>query len=109
MILLCSLNPYADFAYDGLLLNPMEVVFVKVKRFQQEANWGSARLAAVYSRWMDQEVNIVHSFPCCIMCITFQEQHHHAAQMLQCLLTTRCMADKASHSRPVRLFLNPAP
>ena len=42
----CSLNPYADFAYDGLHLNPMEVVFVKVKRFQQEANWGSARLAA---------------------------------------------------------------
>lgn len=53
----CSLNPYADFAYDGLLLNPMEVVFVKVKRFQQEANWGSARLADAYSRWMEQEVH----------------------------------------------------
>ena len=61
----CSLNPYADFAYDGLLLNPMEVVFVKVKRFQQEANWGSARLANAYSRWMEQEVRAELLLQCC--------------------------------------------
>lgn len=58
----CSLNPYADFAYDGLFLNPMEVVFVKVKRFQREANWGSARLADAYSGWMDQEVRSTACF-----------------------------------------------
>ena len=57
-----SLNPYADFAYDGLFLNPLEVVFVKVKRFQREANWGSARLADAYSGWMDQEVRLVACF-----------------------------------------------
>ena len=61
----CSLNPYADFAYDGLLLNPMEVVFVKVKRFQQEANWGSARMADAYSRWMEQEVHAQLLLFCC--------------------------------------------
>ena len=58
----CSLNPYADFAYDGLFLNPLEVVFVKVKRFQREANWGSARLADAYSGWMDQEVRLIACF-----------------------------------------------
>ena len=63
--LVCSMNPYADFAYDGLLLNPLEVVFVKVKRFQQEANWGSTRLAAAYSRWMDQEVGCLSSMLSC--------------------------------------------
>ena len=67
----CSLNPYADSAYDGLLLNPMEVVFVKVKRFQQEANWGSARLAATYSRWMDQGVGALPSLPSCsVPCVS---------------------------------------
>ena len=58
----CSLNPYADYAYDGLFLNPLEVVFVKVKRFQREANWGSARLADAYSGWMDQEVRPIACF-----------------------------------------------
>ena len=58
----CSLNPYADYAYDGLFLNPLEVVFVKVKRFQREANWGSARLADAYSGWMDQEVRLIACF-----------------------------------------------
>ena len=67
MLPLCSLNPYADFAYDGLLLDPMEVVFVKVKRFQLEANWGSARLAAAYSRWMDQKVSVLHVISSCSM------------------------------------------
>ena len=38
---------------------------MKVKRFQQEANWGSARLAAAYSRWMDQEVLALPPPPSC--------------------------------------------
>ena len=46
---------------------------MKVKRFQQEANWGSARLAATYSRWMDQEVLALPSacsaeLQCLIIC-----------------------------------------
>ena len=61
------MNPYADFTYDGVLLNPMEVVFVKVKSFQQEANWGSARLAATYSRWMAQEVRALPILPGCMV------------------------------------------
>ncbi len=44
---------------------------MKVKRFQQEANWGSARLAAAYSRWMDQEVLALPTLPrlqCLVIC-----------------------------------------
>ena len=27
----CRQNPYADFAYDGVMINPFEVLFVKVR------------------------------------------------------------------------------
>ena len=50
----CRLNPYAEFAYDGLLLNPLEVLFVKVKAFQMQADWMSALMAGTYDRWLSQ-------------------------------------------------------
>ena len=28
----CRQNPYADFAYDGVMINPFEVLFVKVRK-----------------------------------------------------------------------------
>ncbi|CAL8465845.1 g5381 [Coccomyxa elongata] len=46
------LNPYADYAYDGIGLNPMEVLFVKVKGFQREGNWATTRMAITYDRWI---------------------------------------------------------
>ena len=50
----CRLNPYAEFAYDGLLLNPLEVLFVKVKAFQMQTDWMSALMARTYDRWLSQ-------------------------------------------------------
>ena len=50
----CRLNPYAEFAYDGLALNPLEVLFVKVKAFQLQTDWTSAMMATTYDRWSSQ-------------------------------------------------------
>ena len=37
-------------------LNPLEVMFVKVKDFQLEGNWMSTHLAATYGRWLEEQV-----------------------------------------------------
>ncbi|CAL8467738.1 g7276 [Coccomyxa elongata] len=51
-----GLNPYAEFSYDGLVLNPLEVIFVKVKGFQVQGGWLSAQSAMTYDRWLSSEV-----------------------------------------------------
>ena len=51
------LNPYAEHTYDGVPLNPLEVIFVKVKDFQLEGNWLSTHLAATYGRWLEEQVH----------------------------------------------------
>ena len=56
---------------------------MKVKRFQQEANWGSARLAAAYSRWMDQEVLALPTLPSCS-----DWSYVVAARLLRCSVYT---------------------
>ncbi len=50
------INPYAEDHYDGVSLNPMEVLFVKVKEFMLDANWVSARLASHYDNWANSMV-----------------------------------------------------
>ncbi|KAK9816513.1 hypothetical protein WJX72_001363 [[Myrmecia] bisecta] len=47
-----GLNPYAEFAYDGIELNPMEVVFVKVKDFLLDVGWVAPTMATTYDRWI---------------------------------------------------------
>ena len=51
------LNPYAEYAYDGIYLNPMEVLFVKVKGFTIDGDWTSPKMAATYDRWISQQVS----------------------------------------------------
>lgn len=51
------LNPYAEFSYDGTVLNPLEVLFVKVKGFQMQGGWQSAHMAATYDRWLSSNVS----------------------------------------------------
>ncbi|BDA51685.1 hypothetical protein COCOBI_19-2410 [Coccomyxa sp. Obi] len=57
------LNPYAEYAYDGIGLNPMEVLFVKVKDFQREGEWETTRMAITYDRWIASQgqVGVVNS------------------------------------------------
>ena len=50
------LNPYAEYAYDGITLNPLEVVFVKVKDFTLDIDWTSPLMAATYDRWLSFQV-----------------------------------------------------
>ena len=58
LVRLHRLNPYAEHTYDGVPLNPLEVMFVKVKDFQLEGNWLSTHLAATYGRWLEEQVCI---------------------------------------------------
>ncbi|KAK9918451.1 hypothetical protein WJX75_004177 [Coccomyxa subellipsoidea] len=44
-------NPYDDFAYDGLMINPLEVLFVKMKSYQLESDWITSKMVATYERW----------------------------------------------------------
>ncbi|KAK9787128.1 hypothetical protein WJX73_004056 [Symbiochloris irregularis] len=50
-----ELNPYAEYAYDGITLNPMEVIFPKVKGFHLDGEWTTPRMAATYDRWMTHQ------------------------------------------------------
>ena len=52
----CSINPYAEMAYDGVDLNPMEVLFVKVKSFLLQAAWVAPTWAQTYDRWLTRQV-----------------------------------------------------
>lgn len=54
--LVSRVNPYAEYAYDGIGLNPMEVLFVKVKDFQREGEWTTTRMAITYDRWIATQV-----------------------------------------------------
>lgn len=45
------LNPYAVDAYDGVNLNPLEVVFIKVKSFLLQADWPAPKTSQTYDRW----------------------------------------------------------
>ena len=57
LVCLTRLNPYAEFSLDGLMINPLEVIFVKVKGFQMQGGWLSAQLATTYDRWLSSEVS----------------------------------------------------
>lgn len=57
LLCLARLNPYAEFSLDGLMINPLEVIFAKVKGFQMQGGWLSAHLATTYDRWLSSEVS----------------------------------------------------
>lgn len=57
------LNPYAEYAYDGITLNPMEVIFPKVKGFTLDGEWTTPRMAATYDRWMSHQVGCAFQGP----------------------------------------------
>ena len=62
------LNPYAVDAYDGINLNPLEVVFIKVKGFMLQADWTAPKASQTYDRWLSHKVSMGHSClaTCCI-------------------------------------------
>ena len=54
------LNPYAVEAYDGINLNPLEVVFIKVKGFLLQADWTAPKTSQTYDRWLSHQVSLLH-------------------------------------------------
>lgn len=46
-------NPYGEYYYDGISLNPYEVVFVKVKGDMVQSGWSYAMYAKKYEQWLE--------------------------------------------------------
>ena len=76
-------NPYKEFGNDGIALNPMEVVFVKVKGFMLDGDWAMAQTAATYARWVDSKV---------ISCLSVQLQAVRGSGncFVECLKAALC-------------------
>ena len=51
------MNPYGENYYDGITLDPFEVVFVKVKELLLERDWSYAVHAAKYDSWLSAQVS----------------------------------------------------
>ena len=49
-------NPYKENSFDGVSLNPLEVIFVKVKGYLLELEWTTPTLADAVDRWMHHQV-----------------------------------------------------
>ncbi len=77
------INPYAEDHYDGVSLNPMEVLFVKVKEFMLVANWVGPRQASRYDEWTNTKVSNVSwgekSLKKCSMCTPIMLTNRPAA------------------------------
>lgn len=53
---LCSTNPYGELYYDGITIDPFEVMFVKVKELLLERGWMYALHAKKYDAWLEAQV-----------------------------------------------------
>ena len=62
------LNPYAVDAYDGINLNPLEVVFVKVKGFVLQSDWPAPKTSQTYDRWLSHQVSLHIHRPVILLC-----------------------------------------
>ena len=49
-------NPYGEHYYDGISLNPFEVLFVKTKGVLLGNDWSYSTLATKYDQWMAAQV-----------------------------------------------------
>ena len=49
-------NPYGENYYDGITIDPFEVIFVKVKELLLERDWSYAVHAAKYDKWLEDQV-----------------------------------------------------
>lgn len=49
-------TPGREFYYDGITLNPFEVMFVPMDTIAVENGWTFAKLASVYASWLGLQV-----------------------------------------------------
>ena len=56
----CRVNPYGEHYYDGISLNPFEVLFVKTKGVLLGNDWSYSTLATKYDQWMAAQVSSLH-------------------------------------------------
>lgn len=51
------MNPYGEYYYDGITLNPFEVMFVKTKEVLLANEWTYAILAEKYDSWIQAQAS----------------------------------------------------
>ena len=58
------LDPHGVDVYDGINLNPLEVVFVKVKVSMLQADWAAPKASQTHDRWLSHQVSLLprHQF-----------------------------------------------
>lgn len=52
----CRVNPQGEGYYDGISLDPLEVMFIKFKRVLQQNKWGNVMQAGKYHEWLTEQV-----------------------------------------------------
>ena len=57
------MNPQGEGYYDGISLDPLEVMFIKFKRVLQQNKWGNVMQAGKYHEWLTEQVRALHFIP----------------------------------------------
>lgn len=52
----CRLTATSEFSMDGVSVDPLEVMFVKVKSYMLTSEWSFSKKAAKYQEWQRQQV-----------------------------------------------------
>ncbi len=52
----CRVNPYKEGSFDGMSLNPLEVMFVKMKGSLLDQGSSAATTVQTLDRWMQHQV-----------------------------------------------------
>jgi len=55
-----QINPATQYMYDGISLNPLEILFIKVKQLHVEAEWAQALSAVKYDEWKRTGLSNIH-------------------------------------------------
>ncbi len=69
------MNPYGEHYYDGISLNPFEVLFVKTKGVLLGNDWSYSTLATKYDQWMAAQVCKLQQTVLNALCLDLRAVH----------------------------------
>ena len=69
------MNPYGEHYYDGISLNPFEVLFVKTKGVLLGNDWSYSTLATKYDQWMSAKVCTLQQTAHNVLCLYYCAVH----------------------------------
>ncbi len=101
------MNPQGEGYYDGISLDPLEVMFVKFKRVLVQNKWANVLQARKYHEWMSSQVSSHDQENCSYLespagRSTYHDQMTCNSQMPMC-----CQVEARGHPRQVRTIRHP--